>query len=442
VDTDLIGVSANQDFTLRNLPGRAAAGPGLLVSNAVRSFDIDGPVEPERLHRAVNAVVARHESLRTGFVQRDGDWHGLVHIDPPTVFLAVADLTVLPPEQARAEADRHVALIADEPFAPDAPSQIRVGLITVTPRAHRLVIATSHLISDFYSLQVVVSELSAVYNGHEAGLSEPVPFSHYLQQHQKALANGGFDDTIAFWREKLRTTGVMPSLPLKIDKAPGTDLPDATAGSARVEFPPGLDRRLDEFITGGGATFFTAMLTATTTALHPHVDGDDLSLLLPVAGRPRGTDDALIGWLAHSVVCTLHLDGDPALADVVDQARTTARDILAHQGLSHHYLKHVLTPEEGGRPRSRFGVKFNVLANPAPLLLGEATGVDFIAEQARVPKNELVIAAVRHPDNPFLLAYYENERFDHADITDLLTRAVTNLAALIAEPGRRLSALR
>jgi hypothetical protein len=302
------------------------ANPALRVSIPMR---LTGPFDPGALDAAVQAMVARHEVLRTRFELAGGAPMQAIAADAE-VPLSVVDLRdAVPAERLRAARDRMDAA-AGEPFDLSADAPIRLQALRLGDEDCVVQWLTHHVATDAWSIGLTVRELSARYDAERTGQPAANP----------ALPLQYAD--FAIW-QRLRFTG--PLRERELDRWAGA-LAGAPAGrnlfSGRrpagfaldhrpVEVPGDVGTALGSVSARAGATLYMTLLAGFAAALAPHAGEPDLLLLTPVAGRLSGALESLIGFFVNRVIVRLDTSGDPPFAALVERAREAAVAALAHQ---------------------------------------------------------------------------------------------------------------
>lgn len=178
--------------------------------NVISAVGLAGELDVVLLQRAVNAVVARHESLRTGVGLVDGDPRQVV-LPEALVPLPVVDCSGLPEEEARARVTTLAREQAAMPFALDAPPLLRLVLVKEAQRRHTLIVTIHHLVCDSWSMDVFYADLAAAYRGLRedggAGLAEPpVQYADYVGWLERQLTGERMERLLGYWRTALAGT--------------------------------------------------------------------------------------------------------------------------------------------------------------------------------------------------------------------------------------------
>ena len=341
-DLDPIPASFAQErfwFLDRLQPGN----PAFDIPAALRLL---GETSPALLEAILGAVVRRHEALRTSFGERDGQ--PVQIIAPPGRWsLPLIDLGDLPEGARQAEMQRLADREAAHSFALERGPLLRATLVRLAAAEHGLLLVMHHIVSDGWSMGVLVREITALYAAALAGRPSPLPelaiqYADFAVWQRRWLAGSELDRQLSFWRQEL--AGVPESLDLTTDR-PRPAVP--TYRGARELFILGADlaRELPRFARRHDATLFMVFLAAFQALLGRLSGQQDLAVGSPIANRTRAEIEPLIGFFVNTLVLRGDLTGDPSFAALLARVRQTTLDAYAHQDLPFELLVGELRPE-------------------------------------------------------------------------------------------------
>ncbi|HKH48909.1 MAG TPA: amino acid adenylation domain-containing protein [Thermoanaerobaculia bacterium] len=414
--------------------------PGDPVYNIPTPLAVTGPLDVAALHRALNAIVERHEGLRTTFGVRD---EVPVQLIAPRLALElpVADLSSLPRERGDAEAGR----LRDEdelrPFDLAAGPLLRATLLRLASEEeterHFILLTFHHIISDGWSGTVLIGELTALYGG---GALDPLPiqYADFAVWQRRELSGQALERRLAVWRERL--AGAPPVLELPSDRPRGVAR-TSRGGSVFFQLEPAVAGPLHDLARRQGATPFIVLLAAYQALLHRLTGRDDLSVGAPAANRGRAETAGLIGFFVNTLVLRGDLSGDPRFAELVDRLRPVAFDAFAHQDVPFEKLVEELRPErETGRPPL---VQVALLLQNFPTATGAVRGlrVDPLPVHPKVAKMDLTMTLEEIDGRFQAMLQYSADLFDAPTVERLAASFVTLTAAACAVPDRRLAEL-
>ncbi|MFG1678319.1 amino acid adenylation domain-containing protein [Micromonospora sp. NPDC049282] len=399
-----------------------------LASTALR---LSGPLDETALRGALDAVVARHEVLRTRYRLVDGD--PVQVIDEPTaVDLRMLDLSTVD----RAEAEARVAALGTTDRQPvdlaDGPV-LHATLARLGPEEHALVLTIHHIATDGWSEGLVVDELARHYAALAAGRipDERPPALQYADVASWQRAHPPINEHLDYWRDRL--AGLTP-LELPTDR-PRPRVRDAAGAFVPFEVPAVVARELSRLARQRGATTYQAALAAYAVLLSRYTGLDDIAVGTPLAGRDHPQVQDLVGLFVNTVVLRTDLSGDPSYLDVVDRVREAALDAHAHQELPFERLVDEFAPQRDLSRTPLFATMF--LMDDAPVTAREAGGlrIERIPVGESSAKFDLTMAITQRPDGSLGGGItYATALFDRATVERLAGHFVRLLTGAVAAP--------
>ncbi|HEU0299357.1 MAG TPA: amino acid adenylation domain-containing protein, partial [Longimicrobium sp.] len=328
------------------------------------TFRLRGPLDVDALRRALDALIGRHESLRTVFRLADGQPVQVI-LPELRLPLPVHDLSALP----EAEREREVRRLtrADNQTSFDlAQAVVRASLLRVADDDHVLLLALHHIAGDAWSLNVLYDELEALYaaerEGRDAALPPlPVQYADFALWQRGRLDGEALEGELAHWRERL--AGV-PTLALPTDR-PHPALQSFRGGMVELDLGAELSAAIHETARKHGTTTFMTLLAAFQVLLQRWSGMDDLVVGSPVAGRTPRETEPLIGVFVNTLALRTDLSGDPTFAELLGRVRETAIDAFAHQEVPFERLVEELKIERSLARHPLFQVVFSMAADAA-----------------------------------------------------------------------------
>ena len=341
--------------------------PGGTAYNIPLALRIEGDLAPALLAAALREVVRRHEALRTTFRERGGRPEQV--IAPAGEWsLPWIDLTALPAGPRAAEARRLAQGEAERPFDLERGPLLRAVLLRLAAGEHALLLAMHHIVSDGWSMGVLVREITALYTaGWRVGSSEdgaqlsepgraslstarssippalPIQYADFAVWQRGWLQGERLAAQLGYWRRQL--AGAPGALELPADR-PRPPAPSFRGARVRFTLADAVAAgRLADLARRGDATPFMVLLAAFQVLLGRYSGKDDLLVGSPIANRNRPELEPLIGFFVNTLVLRGDLAGDPAFGELVERARATALGAYAHQDLPFERLVEELRPE-------------------------------------------------------------------------------------------------
>ena len=317
------------------------ASPAYHVSGALR---LAGPLLPAVLAAAFQRIIARHEALRTVFL--DGADGPVQRVLPPSPLdLPLVDLGGVGPGGA-GEAERLGLAEARRLFDLERGPLFRTLLIRLAADEHLLVVVMHHVIADGWSLGVMTGELAALYDAFAQGAADPLP-ELALQIGDFAAWQRGWwqgpllERQLAWWRERLADA---PRLELPAD-GPRPAVPSGRGGSQPVALPADSTGALDALSRDAGATLFMTLLGAFAVLLHRLSGQDEVTIGSPIANRDHWEIEPLIGCFVNTLPLRVRMAGEPTFRSLLGQVREVTLGAYDHQGAPFEKLVEELAPE-------------------------------------------------------------------------------------------------
>jgi hypothetical protein len=302
--------------------------PETSIYNVSFAARIRSEVDTPALRRAFQALVDRHPSLRTTIMVRSGKPVQQIHERLKVRFEEI--------DASNWRADELQTRLVEEtqrPFDLQRGPVLRVSLFTRSPQEHILVLVVHHIVVDFWSLAVILSELDVLYPAEKAGRPAALPplelqYTDFIRWQTEILASPEGERLWAYWKKQL--AGPLPVLNLPTDRPRP---PIQTFHGAQQDFTVNdeLARRLKALAKAEGATLYMVLLAAFEVMLYYHTGQEDILVASPMVGRSRAEFEGIVGFFANPVVLRAKLSGTPTFRAFLGQVRETVLAALDHQ---------------------------------------------------------------------------------------------------------------
>ncbi|RKT12184.1 non-ribosomal peptide synthase protein (TIGR01720 family)/amino acid adenylation domain-containing protein [Streptomyces sp. 1114.5] len=412
----------------------AELNPGSVEYNAPRVLRLTGDLDVEALRAALDAVVARHEALRTTIGEVEGRGTQVVH-EPGRVPVEVVDLAGLPEPERAAELARCLEREASTPFDLRRGPLFRVSLVRLAADEHVLVLGLHHIIGDGWSIGLLVDDLNAGYaarvRGEQADLPGlPVQYADYAAWQQERLAGPEVAGQLDYWRKQL--AGLSPvELPSDRPRPPVLGSAGAIHG---ITVPAELTRRLTELASRSGATLFMTLVAASQLMFARYSGQQDIAVGSVTAGRGRVELERLIGYFSNTVVLRSQVDEARSFTDFLGDVRSTVLDAFANEEVPFQRLVDLLRPErDPSRPPL---VQVMVNLQNALEAKTELPGLRVTEVDPPLHVAKLDVSLDFFEQDGALTGYieYSTDLFDPATIERMSGHLVTLLDAVAARP--------
>jgi amino acid adenylation domain-containing protein len=417
-------------FLDRMDPGRPEYNLGLGVR-------FRGPLDERSMRRAVDALVARHESLHMRLIEAGGSpvTHILSEVDAP---FEVVDLAPLAPEARETEALRLLGQCLRQPFDLAQGPLCRFQLTRLTSQEHLLTICMHHAASDGWSLVIAVEEIFRLYEAFAAGrapvLAElPVQYADYAAWEREQLHSGRMTQHLTFWKQQLAGAPVVLEMPLDRPRPAAQSFRGARM---RRELDGELLQQLKQFSRQQGATLFMTLVAVWQVLLHRYSGQDEIMVGSPVANRSLPVFEGLIGCIVNNVVLRGNLAGNPTFSEYLARVKQTTLDAFEHCELPFDVLVEGVNPQRTASHAPLFQVLFTFLSFPTNTTPPAGLTAEMVESDTRASRFDLTIELLERDGRLSGLYEYATDLFDEATIDRLHSHFETLLRAVAADPSR------
>ncbi|HET6711178.1 amino acid adenylation domain-containing protein, partial [Amycolatopsis sp.] len=291
--------------------------PGSTEYNTAACLRLSGPLDRAVLRSAVTALVARHEPLRTTFGEGEESGVQIVH-ETGAAGLRFTDLAHEPEPRVR----QVLAEEARRPFDLRTGPLLRVLVVRVAEREHILQFVQHHIITDAWSLRLLVDEFTDLYAAIRTGERPALPelslqYADVAVWQREQLTGPGYEEQLAYWKQQL--DGLVPAeLPSDRPRPATRTWP---ADAYRFTIPAGLTGRLGELGRARNATLFMTLTAAVQVLLARYSGREDIAIGTVVAGRDRTEWERLAGFFVRTLVLRSRLDWSRSFPALLDDTR-------------------------------------------------------------------------------------------------------------------------
>ncbi|HEV2736290.1 MAG TPA: condensation domain-containing protein, partial [Longimicrobiaceae bacterium] len=415
--------------------------PGLGFNHIHAAIRVEGELDVAALRRTLTEILRRHESLRTNFLVADGS--PVQSVAAPYEFpLPETDLRHVPAAELDAEVHRRAVEEANLPFDLARDPLFRGQLLVLGPGDHALFLTMHHVISDGWSIGVIIQELAALYEAFREGRPSPLPelalqYPDFAAWQREHLSGAVLERQLAFWRGKLEDT---PTLELRTDR-PRPAVQTFRGESHWFTVPHARTAALHALAKQLGATLFMVGLAAFQALLARVTGQHDVVVGSPIANRTRREIEEIVGFFVNTLVLRGDLSGDPTFRELVARTREAALEAYAHQDLPFEKLVDEVQPERDLSRNPLFQVMFALQNAPGSEL--ELAGLRLVWEPPRsgTSKFDVMLWAQERGGELDACFEYNTDLFDASTIHRLERHYRRVLDAVLADPDVRLSEL-
>src|SRR6185369_6669595 len=397
---------------------------------------LEGQLDISALEASLNEIVRRHEALRTIFSTRNGEPVQII-LHELRLPLPLIDLSDSPSIQKFCDEE------AQRPFDLTTGPLVRAHLLRLSIEEHILLLSMHHIVSDGWSIGLLIREVAALYEAYAAGAESALKelslqYGDYALWQREWLQGAVLDQQLSYWRKQL--AGDLPVLQLPLDK------PRSATSSFHSEiFSYSLSKKTTEALQSmsrsEGVTLFMSLLAAFQLLLWRYSGQEDITVGTPVANRTRAETEDLIGFFVNTLVLRADVSGNPTFRELLQRVRETALSAYAHQDIPFEKLVEELAPERNLNVTPLFQVMFALENAPLPEL--EAHGLKMRPEALTgdTAKFDLALGIDETPDGLIADWLYRPELFEDATIERMASHFQTLLEGIVGSADARIADL-
>ncbi|HJP91739.1 MAG TPA: amino acid adenylation domain-containing protein [Pyrinomonadaceae bacterium] len=416
--------------------------PGLGVYNIPAAVRLSGMLNLDALEQSLNAIVSRHESLRTTFAFANGQPEQLI-APSLTIKLAQTNLETLPEDVQAKEIERLMLLEARQAFDLVHGPLLRASLLRLREDEHVLVFTIHHIVSDAWSLGVLVRELCTLYEAFAEGIEPalaplPVQYADYTLWQRELMQGDLLEAQLNYWREKLG--GQLPILELPTDR-PRPPVQSFQGAKETFTISTELSEQLNLLCRQEGVTLFMLLLAAFQTLLYRYSGQTDVLVGTPIAGRERKEIQNLIGFFVNTLVMRNTLSGALSFKELLALTREAALDAYAHQDVPFEKIVEELRLDRDTSREALFQVMFILQNAPAPVLELKGLSLEPLPIHNHTAKFDLVLSIYEEGERLRGTLEYSTDLFDKTTIERIAGHFETLLQSIAANSEQQLDDL-
>src|SRR6185312_9313423 len=337
--------------------------------NIAAAVELEGELDEQALGRSLDEMGRRHEVLRTRFEAVAGRPVQILvpHLE---LRLEIEDLRLLPGGEREGAVARRFAAVSGTAFDLRRAPLLRAILLRLSERDHVLILVMHHIVSDGWSMGVLVRELGALYEGYregrDSGLAElPVQYGDFAVWQRRWLQGPALRRQLDYWREQL------DGAPAEIEDLVDRPRPEVLSGrrdARRFKIEEELYEGLKRLTRHEGASLFMVLLGLWQFLLWRYSGQGDVVVGTPIANRNRRELEGLIGFFVNTLVLRTDVAGAGSFRDLLARVREVTLGAYAHQDLPFEKLVEELEPERSLNGTPLFQVLMVLQNTPAPKL--------------------------------------------------------------------------
>ncbi len=407
------------------------------IANAVQ---LHGQLDLASLQRSFQEIVKRHETLRTTFDLVDGQLVQIVTEDAD-LSLDIIPLTHLSQEQQDAEIQRRFVAEEEHIFNLKTGPLIRVNLLQINETNAMLLLTIHHIITDKWSMGILIRELATLYGAFSQGLPSPLPelsiqYGDYAEWQREWLTEERIAPHLSYWKERL--AGIPPLLELPTDR-PRRTTQTYQGAKERFVLDAELTTGLKALCRKSDATLFMGLLAVYATLLSRYSRQEDIVVGSVIATRKRRELESLIGFFLNNLVLRVTMNNNLSFEELLQQVRQTLLEAYQHQDIPFAHLIQALQPERNTSYSPLFQavlVLENVPAEPLELPGLTLTPLEIESMTADYDLTLSIMESNQELVGKFI---FNADLFDSATIARMCDHFKALLQGILADPKQQLS---
>ncbi|HEY9810877.1 MAG TPA: condensation domain-containing protein [Halomicronema sp.] len=392
------------------------------------------------LQQTFNEIVRRHEVLRTAFAEVNGQPAQV--ISPDIKFnLAVINLQNLLELQQKIEVEKLALEEAKRPFNLTKPPLWRATILQLNDAEYVLLLTMHHIISDGWSMGVLVQEVGALYEAFSTSKSSPlaelpVQYGDFSSWQRQNLQGEKLEKQLAYWKQQLN--GFLGVLPTDRQRSSAQNFRGAQQSFV---ISASLTQSLKNLIQQQEVTLFMTLLAVFKALLYCQTKQDNLAIGSPIANRSRDELEGLIGFFVNTLVLKIDIAGNPTFCELLNRVRQTTLEAYANPDVPFEKLVEELQPERNLSYNPLFQVWFVLQNAPMPPLNLAGLTLSILEFDAGTSRHDLSLTCWEIPEGIQCLFEYKTDLFEAVSIERMVRNFETIIHHIVGQPNIRINNL-
>jgi amino acid adenylation domain-containing protein len=404
--------------------------------NVPQAVRLEGSLHITALEQTLREIVQRHEILRTTFSMSDGKPRLVIH--PPIAYypLPITNLEALPEEEQTTEVQRLANKDAELPFDLSKGPLFRATLLQLGSHTYVLLLNMHHIISDVWSIGVLLHELSTIYGAISQGKPSPLPslpiqyvdFAHWQRQW---LTEEFLEKQLHYWKEKLHDAPVLLELPTDHPRPP---IQTSKGNHQKFDINKEKSIKIKKLSKENGATLFMTLFAAFIILLGRYSMKDDIVVGAAIANRIHRQIEPLIGFFINILVLRTDLTGKPSFKELLERVKQVALEAYAHQDIPFEQLVEKLQPKRNLSYAPLFQVGFSLQNIQRGNIGLPGITITPIRQERSIARFDLNLQMTETAHGLRGLFEYNTDLFEDATIERMVGHFQTLLTGIVENP--------
>jgi amino acid adenylation domain-containing protein len=417
--------------------------PDSSVYNLPNAVRLDGDLSIPAFEYSLSEITRRHETLRTNFRMIDGRPVQIISQAEP-VTIPTVDLPELSEERRETVLARIAKKEGLRPFDLARDRLLRVTLLRLRDQEHVVLLTMHHIITDGWSMSILIKEMAALYEAFLSGRQSPLPdlpiqYADYSVWQHGWLRSQVLEDHLVYWRQQLGDE--LPASEIATDR-PRPSIQTFREEAEPIAFTIEMLKGLRKLSSAEGVTLYMTLLSALSVLLHRYTQEQSVVIGSSIANRNRIETEGLIGLFVNLLVLRSDLSGDPTFAELLRRVRDVCFGMQAYQDLPFQKLVEELHPHRDLSRNPLFQMVFVLQNAPSGSIeLPNLVLKPVIVDVGTIPF-DLILSLGEQPDGLFGSLIYNADLFNRSRMKRMVGHYESLLKGILTDPGQRISSLR
>ncbi len=400
-------------------------------------LELSGELNYDALNYAINKMISRHEVLRTSFINKNGKPVAKIH-NALEYKIEIIDFSGR--NNSKEETDKLIQEIIKTPFDLTKLPLFNVKLIRLNPGKHICAIVMHHIISDGWSVGIIINEISELYNAFvksvEPTLDElKIQYVDYAAWQQEVLSGEKLEKEIEFWKNELEGASLILDLPT--DK-PRPSVQTFNGSTFNFEMEEALSEKIEKISGKLNVTPYMFLLGAFEILLSKYSRQSDFIVGTPVANRTNIETEKLIGFFVNTLAVRASVDAQMTVQELMKDVRTRMLSAYSHQSMPFEKLVEIIQPERDTSHSPLFQVAFVFQNMPVSEIQLPALNVKQYEIEGATANYDITFY-LQKINNAFHGTFeYNTDLFEKSTIQKIINEFIYLIEQIIEDPKQRI----
>lgn len=399
--------------------------------------ELQGLFYTDSLIKAINAVVKRHEALRTTFVDKEGVLYQVIH-PLLNIDLSECDLSEMDPESQKKKMEEFIEDQRQIPFDLEKGPLLRAFLIHLADDKHVFGIQLHHICTDGTSMNIFFEELTQYYHSFAKNLAIELPplsfkYTDYARMEGKSLAN---KKQLAYWQKRLSDAPSLINLPTDY---PRSQIEPFEAAKTPFRISKSLSESMERFCKEQHSTPFNFFLSIYALLLKIYSGDTEINIGVPFANRHSPEEQRLIGLFVNTLVMNCRIKTESSFVEYIKSMFEMISEAFANQQISFESIVDSLKIGRNLTYHPLFQVSFNYLpVSEKSMIIGDTRGI-VINNSSGTPEFDLSFEVLKSEEGYDCVITYNSKIFKAETIERLKNHYIHLMEMMIRNPQTHLN---